>query len=294
MPVPSLQIIVTVSCNFMELLKRTIFGGLYVGLVLSALLLQSAVLYVCVFGILVFLGICEYEVLVRVNRTRPLRTILDGVAAAYLFYAIYAYIFSALSETIGAAVFAPYMFYILYTFVRALYSDRDFMPGEIAKIFLGQVYVGGGMASAHAVAYWNGFFVPELFLLIAFVAIWANDTGAFIAGSTLGRHRLFPSISPKKSWEGFAGGMLASVAAVLTLGYYLYSDLELAQMIVLGIVISIFATWGDLFESMLKRQAGVKDSGKIIPGHGGVLDRIDSVLFVLPAVLWVKLIFALL
>ena len=103
-------------------------------------------------------------------------------------------------------------------------------------------------------------------------------------GSKIGKNRLFPSLSPKKSWEGFFGGMLFSVISTTLLAYFLdvFMFDVITRGIILGIVISIFATWGDLFESMLKRNAGVKDSGSLIPGHGGILDRIDSMLFVIP------------
>ena len=123
----------------------------------------------------------------------------------------------------------------------------------------------------------NIFYTDEgtsILLLAIFVCIWVNDTGAYLAGSTLGKHKLFPSVSPKKSWEGFFGGLVASaVAAGLLLGW---------EQAYYGVLISIIATWGDLFESMIKRSVGVKDSGSILPGHGGILDRIDSLLFVLP------------
>ena len=153
------------------------------------------------------------------------------------------------------------------------------MPGDLAKVFFGQIYVAGFMSIANI--YYTSTTTP-LLLLTVFVAIWANDTGAYLAGSTFGKHKLFPSVSPKKSWEGFVGGFIASViAAGLLLGWK-------PSSLVFGAVISIAATWGDLFESMIKRQVGVKDSGNIIPGHGGILDRIDSLLLVLPFVALVE------
>ncbi|MDO4692485.1 MAG: phosphatidate cytidylyltransferase [Porphyromonadaceae bacterium] len=275
----------------MELFKRTIFGGLYVALVLGALLLGSSALYLMVFMFLAFVGVCEYAALVGINRTRPLRTILDGLAAAYLFFAVYSFATTHEYHMLGGAIFAPYLFYIGYIMVRAIYSDRDFMPNEIAKVFFGQIYVGGGLAVGSLLADTSASFAPERLLLIAFVGIWVNDTGAFIVGSSIGKHRLFPSVSPKKSWEGFMGGLLATVLVTISLAGYWFDDIyQLWQSALIGVVISAAATWGDLFESMLKRNAGVKDSGKIIPGHGGVLDRIDSVLFVLPALLILTLI----
>ena len=119
-----------------------------------------------------------------------------------------------------------------------------------------------------------------------FVMIWLNDTGAFLVGSAIGSHRLFARLSPKKSWEGFFGGFAFSIIA----GYLAHSLLpeyfagySANALGLLGAIVSVISTWGDLFESMIKRQMGVKDSGNLIPGHGGILDRIDSLLFVAPA-----------
>ena len=116
-----------------------------------------------------------------------------------------------------------------------------------------------------------------------------NDTGAYLVGCTIGRHRLFERISPKKSWEGFWGGLLFSALTALAYFYFINNEApNFANSIVfyigLGLVVPVFATFGDLVESMFKRSIGVKDSGNLIPGHGGILDRIDSLLFVIPAV----------
>ena len=123
-------------------------------------------------------------------------------------------------------------------------------------------------------------------VLAIFVAIWINDTGAYCVGCTLGKHRLCERLSPKKSWEGFWGGFAFAIGWGIAC-YYLFPQvgLNIYQWILFGAISSIFATWGDLFESMLKRNAGVKDSGNIIPGHGGILDRIDSLLLVSPVIM---------
>lgn len=122
-----------------------------------------------------------------------------------------------------------------------------------------------------------------LIALFMFVCIWLNDTGAYLVGCTIGKHRLFERISPKKSWEGFFGGMAFCIAAG-TFAHHLIGGCQ-AIWIPFAIIVSAFSTWGDLVESLIKRTAGVKDSGNIMPGHGGVLDRIDSLLFVAPAIL---------
>jgi phosphatidate cytidylyltransferase len=118
-------------------------------------------------------------------------------------------------------------------------------------------------------------------ILWMFALIWINDTGAYCVGSTMGKHRLCERLSPKKSWEGFFGGMAFCIIASGI--YALIAHGDMLTSIAFGLLVCVFATWGDLFESMLKRSAGVKDAGNIIPGHGGVLDRIDSLLFVAPA-----------
>ena len=259
-----------------NLLKRAIFGAIYVGLILAALLLREHLVYMTVFSLLVFLGTWEWSNLVSTHRIFPLRRITDAVAAVYLFWATHEIADMGIEH---AAFLIPYAGYLLYILVRSIYSERAAMPTDLAKILFGQVYVGGFLSIA------NIFYSDEqtsMILLAIFVCIWVNDTGAYLAGSTLGKHKLFPSVSPKKSWEGFIGGLIAStVAAGLILGW------ELSYY---GVLISIVATWRDLFESMIKRSVGVKDSGNIIPGHGGILDRIDSLLFVLPFMaffLWV-------
>lgn len=134
------------------------------------------------------------------------------------------------------------------------------------------------------------------FVICALAMIWINDTGAYIIGSLFGKHKMFPSLSPKKSWEGFFGGLLFNIGAAFIFYYCFhlryFNILENVQgWIFIGICVTVFATVGDLFESMLKRSLGIKDFGTIIPGHGGILDRIDSLLCVVPA-LFVAVIIA--
>ena len=123
-----------------------------------------------------------------------------------------------------------------------------------------------------------------VFVWIMFIGTWASDTFAYFTGTAIGRHKLCPSISPNKTIEGFMGSVIGTTAVVAGLGYYL--NLPLQEMAVLGLLIAIFATLGDLVESVAKRYVGIKDSGNIIPGHGGVWDRFDSVLFTAPLVFY--------
>jgi phosphatidate cytidylyltransferase len=120
-------------------------------------------------------------------------------------------------------------------------------------------------------------------VILAFVTTWANDTAAYFAGHAFGRHKLFERISPKKTWEGFAGGVAGSVVgALVTRWLLLAGELSVGNAVIIGLGAAVVGPLGDLAESMIKRAAGVKDSSRIIPGHGGLLDRIDALLFVAP------------
>ena len=127
----------------------------------------------------------------------------------------------------------------------------------------------------------------ELFpiILTAAIPIWAGDTAAIFAGKAFGKHKLAPSISPNKTWEGSIANLLAAIGAAAALGYFLKYPMD--KMLLLGVSCGVIGQLGDLFESYLKRQAGVKDSGKLLPGHGGVFDRLDSLLMTAPFSYWI-------
>ena len=255
-----------------ELVKRSLSGIIYVALIFSAIYTDCMPFFLVVFSFIAFAAHWEYAELNRLHRTRPLRVILDALASIFMINA------AGLTSYYLQPSLGIFIFYLLFILVRSLYSNRSEQPTEISKIIFGHIYITLPITLAALLKHG----CPNM-LLTAVVAIWANDTGAYIVGSKIGKNRLFPSLSPKKSWEGFFGGMLFSVISTTLLAYFLdVLMFDVTKGVILGIVISIFATWGDLFESMLKRNAGVKDSGSLIPGHGGILDRIDSMLFVIP------------
>lgn len=179
---------------------------------------------------------------------------------------------------------------LLFRFILQLYMHSSSPATRLSTSLLAYIYVGASLASTSYLYMTHGMGL----LLTMFAMIWMNDTGAYLVGCSIGRHRLFPRISPKKSWEGFFGGVLFSVAVALTVSYFapeIVDAFSTLQLVLVGVVVSVFSTWGDLVESMFKRAANVKDSGKIMPGHGGILDRIDSLLFVGPALLLLTIIF---
>jgi phosphatidate cytidylyltransferase len=119
-------------------------------------------------------------------------------------------------------------------------------------------------------------------LVLAMAGTWLNDTFAYAAGRLFGRHKMHPVVSPKKTWEGFAGGVFGSAVAALAVRHFLLPELSLGQALLFAAVLGVLVPAGDLAESLLKRAAGAKDSGNVIPGHGGLLDRVDSLLFAAP------------
>ena len=176
---------------------------------------------------------------------------------------------------------------VLVAFVVFGFSDaRPSATAAISLTLLGVVWVGGGLASLLML---RG--IPEDGRLVVFtvlIAVFADDTAAYLVGRTIGRHKMAPTISPGKSWEGFVGGTLAAMAVAFFAMYDqgVLTDLE---ALALGAAIAVSSTLGDLFESAIKRDLGVKDSGRLLAGHGGVLDRIDSILWAGPTALYVML-----
>lgn len=152
------------------------------------------------------------------------------------------------------------------------------------------VAIGGTVLGASWIGFGLGFLLllrelPDHGRLVAFavlIAVWADDTAAYLIGRALGRHKFSPALSPAKTWEGFVAGTAAAIAAAFVI-FYKQHFLTIGQSIVLGVIVAVAAALGDLFESAVKRDMEVKDSGRLLAGHGGVLDRVDAFLFALPA-----------
>jgi len=167
-------------------------------------------------------------------------------------------------------------------FILELFKESAAPFTNIAYTLAGLVLVCLPFTFFHALAYIKGefnFHYPLAFLLM----LWANDTGAYLVGSKLGRTKLFERHSPKKTWEGFFGGMLIAAGVAFVISIY-FKDLPWNRWVAVAILISCFGTLGDLIESMFKRSINVKDSGGILPGHGGLLDRFDGLLLAAPVV----------
>jgi phosphatidate cytidylyltransferase len=176
--------------------------------------------------------------------------------------------------------------FILMLFYLASYGHIPELSRDLAVNALGLLYLP--LLLGHLV--WlrylsNG----EWWVLWLLAVVFAGDTAAFYIGLTLGRNKLYPSVSPGKTWEGTLGGLAGAVLAGIAVGKWLLPEARMVTLAGLALVLSVMGVLGDLFESMLKRQAHLKDASQLLPGHGGMLDRLDSILFAAPAVVYARL-----
>lgn len=178
---------------------------------------------------------------------------------------------------VSAFLFSPFVF---LAFIYELYSNSETPFVNIAFIMLGMIYIGVPFALLDFIAFEGEYFYANTIFGLLLMS-WANDTAAYLFGSRFGKNLLFPRISPKKTWEGTLGGVVVTFLIALLL-FYLIDDLRLVDWLALACIIAVFGSIGDLVESMLKRSMQVKDSGRMLPGHGGLLDRFDGFIFMLP------------
>ena len=270
----------------MNLIKRILSGVIYIALIIAAILLldNSPVMYLLVFPLLIVLGIGEMITMAKDDATQSwLVNIIDMLGGVGLFVAFYLH-YEGTTMHSRALWLLPVATYLLLRTIVQLYRPRQNALHSLERSFFSLGYIALPLAMLNCIM---SITAPRL-LLGVFMFIWLYDTGAYCVGMLLGRHRLFERISPKKSWEGVIGGIIACVAGAYVTNYWFDEFFQVPDINVwvgLSVVVAVFATFGDLVESLIKRTVGVKDSGNILPGHGGILDRIDSLLLVAPAVL---------
>lgn len=266
-----------------NLVTRALTGIIFVAVLVCALYLHSYY-FLVVFGLITGLSLWEFYGLVENYENTSTQRLLASLGGAYLFGATYAFT----NGLAGGVIFLPYLLLLMYLLIAELYSQGSNPINNWSLTLFGQIYCAGTFSLLNMIASTSAMqgelvqlHVPY-FALAIFIFVWMNDTGAYVVGSMIGKRRLFERISPKKSWEGFYGGLAFALIASQVFAWYLPST---AWYVWLGLAVTIvvFGTWGDLIESLMKRTLGVKDSGHVLPGHGGMLDRFDSVMMAIPA-----------
>ena len=273
------------SDKLKNMMVRAVTGTIFVAAVVVCFLRPQAMMFL--FTLVTALTVWEFTGLVNNVEGVRVNRFITTVAGAYLFLA-FAGVCSGLTPSV---VFIPYLLTIVYLFISELYTKAPNPIANWAYTMLSQLYVALPFSMINVVAFrssGDAVMYDYMLPLSIFIFLWTNDTGAYLSGSMFGRHKLFPRVSPGKSWEGSIGGGILVLVVAAVIGHVANGQdgghlLSVPAWMGLGLVVVFFGTWGDLVESLFKRTLGIKDSGKILPGHGGMLDRFDSSLMAFPA-----------
>lgn len=264
-------------------LQRAITGVLFVAII-TGCILYAPLAFGTLFIIASALTIREFGHLVNQEEEVSINKTITMLGGAYLFLAMMGFCIDAT----GSNIFIPYLLLLIYLMVSELYLKKRNPVLNWAFSMLSQLYIALPFALLNVLAFHNdadattSISYNPILPLSVFIFLWLNDTGAYCFGSLFGKHRLFERISPKKSWEGSVGGGIVAIASAFVLGHF-FPVMPMLEWAGLALTVVVFGTWGDLTESLLKRQLQIKDSGNILPGHGGMLDRFDSALMAIPA-----------
>ena len=264
-----------------NLIIRALTGIIFVVVLVSAICIHP-IFFLILFCIITGLTLWEFGGLVKHYENANLQRAVNVLGGVYLFIATFVYT-NGLTD---GKIFLPYLLFIMLTMIAELYYKAPNPINNWAFTLFAQVYCAGSFSMLNFIGAEPGtpgvMSYTPLFIMAIFIFVWLDDTGAYLVGSLIGKRKLFERISPKKSWEGFFGGLILVLASSQAFAWFAP---EISQMNWLGLAATVvlFGTWGDLIESLLKRTLGVKDSGNVLPGHGGMLDRFDSVMLAVPA-----------
>lgn len=263
-----------------NIVVRVLAGVVFVSLLIGGILINEYT-FISIFSIVTGLALYEFYGLMNKTGRGPVSKWANSIGGIILFLA--SYLFFSHNVLVG---FVVYALYVSIVFISELYLKKSDPIRSLSYAILGQVYIAFPFSLVNYMVFPYEAAIGEysyVYILAIFVFIWVNDSFAYLSGMMLGKHRLFERISPKKSWEGFIGGVVFAIISSVIYAHF-FSFLTLAQWIGFAVVVVVFGTWGDLIESLMKRTLGVKDSGNMIPGHGGILDRFDSTILAIPAV----------
>ena len=274
-------------------ITRTITGILFVAIMVTGICLRGDAM-ILLFALITGLTLWEFTGLVNEHvADTTVNRFITTAAGVYLFLAFAGYC----TGIVPPSAFIPYLLTLIYLFISELYLKQKNPIQDWAYTMLSQLYIALPFSMINVLSFQadpiSGQIAYHWLLpMSVFIFLWANDTGAYCAGSLFGRHKLFPRVSPGKTWEGSIGGAVIVLIIAAVISYFAGSDTSLSTLnaqlstlkwLGLGLVVVFFGTWGDLVESLFKRTLGIKDSGNILPGHGGMLDRFDSSLMAIPA-----------
>lgn len=263
-------------------IQRALTGVVFVA-VLVGCILGGPLSFGILFALISALSVNEFCNLVNREPGVQVNKLICILTALFLFLCFFYYGINP----IQTGIFIPYLALFLYLMVSELYLKKQNPLHNWAYAMLSQLYIALPFALLNVLAFHTddstsvAQYNPILPLSI-FIFNWVNDTGAYCSGMLLGKHKLFERISPKKTWEGSIGGGVFCIGASLVLAHF-FPFLSIGVWVGLALTVVFFGTWGDLTESLLKRHLGIKDSGNVLPGHGGMLDRFDSTILATPA-----------
>lgn len=274
--------------NIKDIFTRAGAGIIYILVILLGLL-GGRFSFLAVFGVILAFGLFEFYRMVEKDTSHAISKIFNMLMGMIIFVSVFLYLEEINTSLLPVSVLT----YLLILIASAIFLRRhDVLHGIIYSVF-GQIYITMPLSLLMFISYSPFVVVNEYSwvpVLALFVFLWVNDTAAYFIGSLIGRHKLIEHISPKKSIEGFIAGLFFTILASLIFAR-LYPDLSTIFWMGLALVVALFGTLGDLFESLIKRTCNVKDAGNLIPGHGGILDRIDSLLVAVPAVFLYLILF---
>lgn len=265
---------------------RTLTGIVFVAVLVGATL-YSPVSFILLFAVVTALTVWEFSTNVNLHAGASVNRLINTVAAVYLFVAFAGFC----GDLVPSKAFVPYLISIIYLLVIELYLKKEDPLKNWAYAFASQMYVALSFSLLSVLAFQydpmtNHTQFEPIYPLSVFLFLWTSDTGAYCCGSALHKYfpaKLFERISPNKSWVGSIGGGVLCMVVAVVLWHFFPNKLTLEGWLGMGLTVCVFGTWGDLVESLFKRQLGIKDSGHILPGHGGMLDRFDSSLLAIPA-----------
>lgn len=267
-----------------NLIVRTLTGMVFVAVLVGAIVYRPST-FGFLFAVITALSVKEFCTVVNQREDVQINSLICTASGVYLFLAFFGFC----SNLTPSSVFIPYLLSIIYLLVSELYLKRPNPINNWAYTMMSQMYVALPFALLNVLAFQSNtnseysISYMGILPLSVFIFLWSSDSGAYCFGSMFGRRKLFPSISPNKSWEGSIGGGITALVVSVIIAQF-SSALSLIEWMGLALTVVVFGTWGDLVESLLKRKLGIKDSGHILPGHGGMLDRFDSAMLAIPAV----------